>query len=86
MMPIYGKTNPLELDEGIKRYGSVIGLKPEMEARYRELHANAWQSIQGRLTASNVCNYSIFIADLKVKSICLAILSIEAVIMKRICH
>ena len=65
MMPIYGKTNPLELDEGIKRYGSVIGLKPEMEARYRELHANAWQSIQGRLTASNVCNYSIFIAELK---------------------
>ena len=36
----------------MRRYGSVIGLRPEGEARYRELHA-----------ASHIRNYSIFERD-----------------------
>lgn len=46
--PQYGITNPSPEDQAampIKRFGSVIGLNPEKEQYYRELHANVWPSI-----------------------------------------
>jgi len=46
------------------RYGSVIGLKPDMERRYRELHAHAWEAVTRRLAEANVRNYSIYVAEL----------------------
>lgn len=45
----------------------VIGLRPEAEARYRELHADPWRGVLERLTASNVRDYSIFLARLEGK-------------------
>lgn len=51
-------------DGSIKRFGSVIGLKPEMEQRYRELHSEVWNSVLKRLKESNIQNYSIYITDL----------------------
>jgi L-rhamnose mutarotase len=64
---VYGVTNPQKCDDGILRFGSVIGLKPEMEALYRELHANAWDSVIARLAKSHIRNYSIFITEIEGK-------------------
>lgn len=69
--PVYGATNPdpraAENAEGTQRFGSVIGLKPEMEALYRELHANAWDAVLARLASSHIQNYSIYITELEGK-------------------
>ena len=47
-----------------KRFGSVIGLKPEKEQYYRQLHGNAWPVVLARLKKSNIRNYSIYITEL----------------------
>jgi len=42
IQPVYGPTNPSPTRTAscpVKRFGSVIGLNPEKEAYYRELHA-----------------------------------------------
>lgn len=67
MKASYGKTNPRQTSDGIQRYGSVTGLRPEMERRYRELHANAWDSVLTRLYACNIRNYSILVSELEGK-------------------
>ena len=66
-MATFGSTNPRDTNDGIQRFGSVIGLKPEMEQRYRELHAEAWESVQQCLVAANVHNYSIYVTELEGK-------------------
>jgi L-rhamnose mutarotase len=68
--PLYGSTNPSpeEREKGrIKRFGSVIGLRPEKEQYYRELHANTWPSVIERLKRSNVRNFSIYVTELNGK-------------------
>ena len=47
----------------MKRIGQVIRLKPEMEKKYRELHANAWPKVLEQIKQSNIRNYSIFLRD-----------------------
>lgn len=51
----------------IQRFGSVIGLRPEKEAYYRQLHANAWPGVLQRLRESHIQNYSIYITELEGK-------------------
>lgn len=66
--PQYGNTNPTPNEigqDGIKRIGSVIGLRDEFESVYRSLHANVWPSVMERLKKSNVENFSIFITELE---------------------
>ena len=65
--PQYGSTNPSPEaadSAAVKRYGSVIGLIPEQEQYYRELHANAWPDVIARLKLSNIQNYSIYLHEL----------------------
>jgi L-rhamnose mutarotase len=64
MQAVYGKTNPASPTDGVRPFASVIGLEPDLEQRYRELHANAWDSVMSRLKRSNIRNYSIFIASI----------------------
>ena len=67
LKPVYGETNPdpeETASQSIRRYGSVIGLKPDSEQSYRELHANAWPAVVARLKQSNVQNYSIYLTEL----------------------
>ena len=45
----------------------VVGLKPEAEARYRELHADPWLGVLERLTRSHITDYSIYLAKLEGK-------------------
>jgi len=47
----------------MKRYGSVIKLRKEHEAKYKELHANPWPEINAMIKACNISNYSIYLRD-----------------------
>ncbi len=47
----------------MRRIASVIRLRPEKEAEYRELHEAVWPSVLATLRAANVTNYSIFLRD-----------------------
>lgn len=46
----------------VKRYGSVIGLKPELAERYIEEHANTWPGVLQGIREANIQNYSIYLA------------------------
>ncbi len=47
----------------MKRYGWVIGVRPEKLAEYKRLHAAVWPEIIKLLTEANVRNYTIFHKD-----------------------
>lgn len=47
-----------------KRYGSVIGLKPEKVEEYKLLHANAWPAVLQTIKDCNIQNYSIYLRRL----------------------
>ncbi len=49
----------------IKRYGSVIGLKPEKLEKYKELHANVWPGVLKKIKECNIHNYSIYLGELE---------------------
>lgn len=48
--------------EGIRK-ASIIMVKPEKLALYKELHAKPWPSVNQKLKECNVRNYSIFYRD-----------------------
>ena len=47
----------------MKRYGSVIGLRPEKIDEYKRLHAAAWPEVLAMIGACNIRNYSIFLKE-----------------------
>ena len=47
----------------MQRYGSVIKLRPEKLAEYKELHANVWPEVLQMIRACNIRNYSIYFKD-----------------------
>lgn len=47
----------------MKRYGMVIGLKPEAEQKYREYHAAVWPDVLAMIHKCNIRNYSIYLKD-----------------------
>ena len=48
-----------------RRYGSVIGIKPENIPEYKRLHAAVWPEVLAKLQEVNVRNYSIYLAEVK---------------------
>ncbi|MEM7536525.1 MAG: L-rhamnose mutarotase [Chloroflexota bacterium] len=44
----------------MKRYGQVIGIKPEKLAEYTEAHANVWPEVLDMISQCNMRNYSIY--------------------------
>ena len=48
----------------IQRFGSVIGLKPELKDEYVRLHAACWPAVLDRIKKCNIRNYSIYQAEL----------------------
>lgn len=44
----------------MKRVASVIGLKPEHQSEYEELHRNVWPDVLEQIERSNIRNYSIY--------------------------
>ena len=47
----------------VQRYGSVIGVKEEMLAKYKDLHANPWPAVNNQIKNSNIRNYSIYLTQ-----------------------
>jgi L-rhamnose mutarotase len=47
----------------MQRIASVIALRPEREAEYRELHAAVWPDVRAALHRAHIGNYSIFLRD-----------------------
>ena len=47
----------------MKRYGSVIGLRPEAIAEYKRVHAAVWPKVLKQIKNSNISNYSIYLRE-----------------------
>lgn len=47
----------------MKRYGLVLGVKPEAIEEYKRLHAAVWPDVLKQIKASNMANYSIFLRE-----------------------
>ena len=66
----YGPTNPspeTQAKSEVKRFGSVVGLNPEKERYYRDLHAEVWPSVLERIQKSNMRNFSIYTTKIEGK-------------------
>ena len=48
----------------MKRYGSVIGLRPDKLAEYRRLHAAVWPDVLKMIRHCHIRNYSIYLRTL----------------------
>ena len=44
----------------MRRFGQVIGLKPEAYDEYVKAHAAVWPTVLAKIAESNIRNYSIF--------------------------
>jgi L-rhamnose mutarotase len=47
----------------MKRYGSVIHVKPEKIEEYKRYHAAVWADVLTMIRQCNIRNYSIFLKD-----------------------
>ena len=47
----------------MKRYGAVLGLKPEAIAEYKRIHADVWPEVLKQIKDSKISNYSIFLRE-----------------------
>ncbi len=47
----------------MKRYGSIIGVKPERFEEYKKIHSMVWPEVLKTITKCNIRNYSIFYKD-----------------------
>jgi L-rhamnose mutarotase len=47
----------------MKRYGSVIGVRPEKLEEYKQLHAAVWPDVLKMIAECNIQNYSIYYHD-----------------------
>jgi L-rhamnose mutarotase len=52
-----------QAENEVKRYGSLIRLRPEYEERYIILHKHTFPGVLDRIHKSNIKNYSIFLLD-----------------------
>lgn len=50
-----------------QRHAWITGLKPEMAARYRELHAKPWPSVSRMLKECHIDNFSIWQREIEGK-------------------
>jgi len=48
----------------MKRYGMVLGIKPEKIDQYVKLHAAVWPDVLKKITECNIRNYSIYLRQL----------------------
>lgn len=47
----------------MQRMGMLIGLKPDRVTAYKELHADVWPEVLGRIRECNIRNYTIFLRE-----------------------
>ena len=49
--------------QSLKRYGRIIGLKPEAYDEYVKYHAAVWPEVLKTIHDCHICNYTIFYRD-----------------------
>jgi len=47
----------------MKRFGQLIGVKPEKLSEYKRYHAKVWPEVLAKITECNIRNYSIYHKD-----------------------
>lgn len=47
----------------MKRYGSVIRVRPDAVKKYKAYHAKVWPEVLAMIRKCNIRNYSIFLKD-----------------------
>ncbi len=47
----------------MQRMGTVVGLKSEYIAKYKQLHTNVWPEVLSMISQCNIRNYSIFLKE-----------------------
>ena len=47
----------------MKRYGSLIRIRPESIDEYKKLHADVWPQVLDTIKKCNISNYSIYLKD-----------------------
>ena len=47
----------------VKRFGQLIGLRPEVKEEYIKYHANVWPEVLQTIRDCNIRNYCIFLKD-----------------------
>jgi L-rhamnose mutarotase len=47
----------------MKRFGQLIGVRPEVFEGYKKYHANVWPEVLDKIKKCNIRNYSIFHKD-----------------------
>lgn len=47
----------------MKRYGSVIQVRPEKLEEYKQLHAHVWPGVLQKIKECHITNYSIYYKD-----------------------
>lgn len=47
----------------MKRYGAVIGIKPDKLQAYKDLHAAVWPQVLAQIQRSNIKNYTIYLRE-----------------------
>src|SRR3974390_3128804 len=55
---------PIGRNIAMKRYGSVIGLRPEKLDEYKKPHAAVWPDVLKMIKACHIQNYSIYLRRL----------------------
>lgn len=54
---------PEKVEPSVRRFGMVIGIKPEHIEAYKALHADPWPGVLAQISESNIRNYTIFLHD-----------------------
>jgi len=49
----------------VRRYGHVIGIRPEKIEEYKKLHAEVWPGVLDMIKQCNIRNYSIYLGQLE---------------------
>jgi L-rhamnose mutarotase len=65
--PVFGPTNPTPAETvalPARSYCSMVGLRPEAEQRYRELHGAVWPDVVAALRQAHIRNYHIYITTI----------------------
>jgi L-rhamnose mutarotase len=47
----------------MKRYGMVLGIRPEKIKEYKKLHVAVWPDVLNKISQCNIRNYSIYLKD-----------------------
>ncbi|HEY4780306.1 MAG TPA: L-rhamnose mutarotase [Chthoniobacterales bacterium] len=55
--------NPIMKEHDMKRYGSVIKVRPESLEAYKKYHAAVWPEVLAMIRRCSIRNYSIYLKD-----------------------